>query len=274
MRIKTSGYGVKRVARRVAAFVDRLYSKTLRLMRHTGPVRSVRVIGIYREAEPIRSAVAELRKTRHDLDVKLGSMDSARGVLEEDTLAQHMTGGKFQNLNRLLEGAAPVDWIVIIDDDVLLPPGFLDHAVELCERLGYALAQPAQTRNSNANWVIVKQRLLTVARDSLFVEIGPVTLIRRDAAQILLPFPADLRFGWGLDFEWAQQMRANGLRAGILDGVAVEHAARKVASTYSWDAAQEEGRAYLAGVDHMVPEVAMTPHGRRHRAIPRALRQA
>lgn len=270
MRIRTRGYGIKRAARRLAERVDDLYGRVLSGLRHRSEPSSVVVVGIYREAELIASVVRELRASRHLVTARLGAMGDIPGALAGDTAASHLTAGKFQNLNVLAEQMGDPDWLVIVDDDVTVPHGFLDRAIELCERLDFALAQPAQTRQSNANWPLTKRRLLTIARETDFVEIGPVTLIRRDARRILLPFPADLRYGWGLDFHWAQLMQERGLRMGVIDALAVVHASRKVASTYSWHAAQDEGRAYLAGVPHLPKEIAEGDGRVRHRLIPRA----
>jgi hypothetical protein len=269
-RIRTRGYGIKRAARRAAERIDRVYARTLGFMKPSGERRSVVVVGIYRDAEPIASVVDELRASRHDVSFRLGAMAEAPERLREQTALSSMRGGKFQNLNALTEGLETPDWLVIVDDDVTVPGGFLDAAIELCERLDLALAQPAQTRHSNANWNLTKQRFLTVARQTDFVEVGPVTLVRADAQRLLLPFPSDLRYGWGLDFHWAHIMKDAGLRLGILDALAVVHASRKVASTYSWDAAQEEGRAYLATVPHVPTTVAEGVGVARHRLVPRA----
>lgn len=269
VRIRTRGYGIKRAARRVAERVDDAYARVLAGLTFRTPPSSVVVVGIYRDPEPIARAARELRASRHHVEMRLGAMGDTPRELLDDTAADHLTAGKFQNLNVLTDDMGDPDWLVIIDDDVVMPRGFLDRAIELCERLDLALAQPAQTRQSNANWPLTKRRLLTVARMTDFVEIGPVTLIRRDAMQILLPFPADLRYGWGLDFHWAQQMKDAGLRMGVIDALAVVHASRKVASTYSWDAAQEEGTAYLAGVPHLPKDVAEGDGGTRYRLVPR-----
>ena len=270
MRIRKSGYGVKRAARRVAHHADRLLALTVHRVTPRGPRRSVVVVGIYREEQPILAAVDELRRSRHHVRFHLGAMGAVPDSLREQTTASEMKAGKFQNLNVLTDDMGEPDWLVIIDDDVVLPVGFLNAAIGLCERLDFALAQPAQTRFSNANWRLTKQHFMTVARQTRFVEIGPVTLVRADAQKLLLPFPADLRYGWGLDFHWASIMEEAGMRVGVLDTLAVVHASRKVASTYSWDAAQEEGRAYLAGVPHLPPSIAESGVIARHRMVPRS----
>lgn len=266
--MRTRGFGVRRSARRAAEVIDGVFARSLRTTPR-GPRRRVGVVGIYRDADPIRAAVAELRSSRHEVTVTLGAMGDVPAGMAPDTGADHLTAGKFQNLNVLVRSLPVVDWIVIIDDDVVLPARFLDLAIEVCERLGLALAQPAQTRFSNANWRVGKRRFLSVARLTRFVEIGPVTLMRADAAELLLPFPADLRWGWGLDFHWAYVIEDAGLRMGVIDAAAVVHASRKVASTYSWDAAQEEGRQYLRTVAHLPGDVAKGRGLRTYRVLPR-----
>lgn len=270
MRVRLRGYGIKRAGRRIAERVDSTYAKTLQRMTHHGDKQTVVVVGIYREAQPILSVVEELRRSRHEVIFRLGAMGDAAPELANETAQSHLSAGKFQNLNELTGDLTGVDWMLIIDDDVRVPAKFLDSALELCDRLDFALAQPAQTRFSNANWPLTKQRLLTIARQTRFVEIGPVTLIRADALPALVPFPVDLRYGWGLDFHWAHIMTDAGLNMGVLDSLAVDHGSRAVASTYSWDAAQEEGREYLRGVPHLPKEVA-EDQGliRRHRLVPR-----
>ena len=46
------------------------------------------------------------------------------------------SGGKFENLNELIgSGAAAADWLLVVDDDVRLPPRFLDRMIALCRAL-------------------------------------------------------------------------------------------------------------------------------------------
>lgn len=261
--------GLRRLARRAAEPVDRVHARWA-LPDPTGPAQTVLVVGIYREDEPIASLAAELGSSRHDVRFRLGSMAAAATPLRHVTTQEHMSAGKFQNLNELVAADdGDAEWLLIVDDDVLLPPGFLDRMIEVCRRCDFALAQPAQTRTSNANWPIAKRHFLSVARETRFVEIGPVTLVRRDAVELLTPFPADLRYGWGLDFVWSEVMRRNGLRMGIVDALAVEHSSRAVASTYSWDRAQAEGREFLETVDHAPVSVTDGSGLRTYRWTPR-----
>ena len=130
--------------------------------------------------------------------------------------------GKFENLNALLEGN-PVrgnDWLLVIDDDVALPRGFLDAFLFLAERFGLAMAQPAHRQRSHAAWEITRRRRGSVVRETPFVEIGPVSAFSAATFDTLLPFPP-LRYGWGLDLHWSALARRQGWRAGIVDATPI-----------------------------------------------------
>jgi hypothetical protein len=163
-------------------------------------------------------------------------------------VATHLAGGKFANLNAVLAAAGDAgapDWTLVVDDDVVLPRRFLDRFVGVCEHLDLALAQPAQSLASHAAWPVTRRRAGSLARETRFVEIGPVTCFRRDALAALAPFP-ELRFGWGLDLHWAAVAGERGWRLGIVDALPVRHEHAAVAGAYSSRDAIEEARAFLA----------------------------
>jgi len=234
--------------------------------------RSVLITGCYvpGRANRIPAAIPELRSSRHEVTFAYGSTAEPEPALAAETVASHLTGGKLQNVNRAIEasGAAPValDWTVVMDDDVMLAPCFLDRFLALCEALRFDLAQPAQTHLSHAAWRVTRRHSGAVARETNFVEIGPVTVFGRRAAAELLPFP-DLRMGWGLDAHWAARARDRGWRLGIVDALPVRHEGRAVAAAYGRSAAIEEGRRFLAGREYVT-----TVEGRRtlatHRRVP------
>jgi hypothetical protein len=174
----------------------------------------------------------ELARSRHDVELVTGPAGDR---------------GKFENLNRLLveRELDAWDWLVVLDDDVALPPGFLDGLVFLAERFDLRLAQPAHRRRSHAAWEVTRRQPGLVARRTAFVEIGPVTAFHRDTFATVLPFP-ELRYGWGLDVHWAALAREHGWRLGVLDALPVGHALAPVASAYPAAAAIEEARAFLA----------------------------
>jgi hypothetical protein len=133
-----------------------------------------------------------------------------------------------------------------VDDDVALPGGFLDGFIALAEAFEFDLAQPAQTLASHAAWPAARRLPLAIARQTNFVEIGPVTAFGHRAAAELLPFP-DLRMGWGLDLHWAAVADERGWRLGVIDALPVRHETRAVGGGYSTEQATAEAQGFLAG---------------------------
>ena len=198
------------------------------------PARRVLALSIARpeRAGSAAAAAEELERSRHQVDVRL--------------VAPHPGAGKWQNLNRALAATPPdgYDWLLVVDDDVVLPRGFLDGFLFLAERFGFTLAQPAHKHWSNAAWPVTRRRARPVARRTRFVEIGPVTAVHRRAFERLLPFP-DLHMGWGLDAHWGALAAEHGWEVGIVDATPVRHT-RPVAGDYPRERALEEARAFLA----------------------------
>ncbi len=161
---------------------------------------------------------AELARSRHAVDFR----SRAPGDL-----------GKFENLNLLLS-SHPIDehdWLLVLDDDIVLPRGFLDRFLLLAERFQLDLAQPAHQLASHAAWRVTRRRAGSSVRETSFVEIGPVTAFRHSTFSTLLPFPR-LRMGWGLDMHWAALAREAGWRCGVLDATPISIARRRpVAAT-------------------------------------------
>ena len=176
---------------------------------------------------------AELAGSRHDVEFAIAAGTGGRG--------------KFQNLNRLLSAhpARGHDWLLVVDDDVELPQGFLDRFLFCAEQFGLRLAQPAHRRRSHTAWDVTRRRGWSVARETSFVEIGPVTAFHAATFSELLPFPG-LRMGWGLELHWAAVARARGWPIGVVDAVAVRHVEPAVGTRYSFDEAVAEAREFLA----------------------------
>jgi hypothetical protein len=187
--------------------------------------------------------------------IALGAIGAADPSLQAQTVATELAGGKFENLNRVLEayatggGGAPTtggfDWVLVVDDDVVLPSAFLDRFVAVCELFSLDLAQPAQTLRSHAAWKVTRRRPASLVRETRFVEIGPVTAFGRRAAAELLPFP-ELRFGWGLDLHWAAIAGQRGWRLGVVDALPVRHESGLVAAAYPRAEAEAEAADFLA----------------------------
>lgn len=166
---------------------------------------------------------------------------------------------KFQLLNQILAGV-PLEryaFVVVCDDDIQLPPGFLDDFLSLQQRYDFALAQPARTSNSHLDHAIVRQVQGLVARQTRFVEIGPLFSIRQDAFRWLLPFPEASPMGWGLDLVWPVILERQGLKLGIIDRTAVRHSLRPPAKVYSGDEAFKAMESFLQHTPHLSREEAM-----------------
>jgi GT2 family glycosyltransferase len=153
--------------------------------------------------------------------------------------------GKFANLNRLLAAARPdqYDWLLVIDDDVVLPIRFLEVFLSVAEHFRLRIVQPAHRMVSHASWPVTRRSPFAIARTTNFVEIGPVTALHRDAIPTLTPFPAD-GMGHGLDFEWARTARERGWPIGVVDLTPIVHLL-PAGSSYSMSEAAAAGRKDL-----------------------------
>ena len=216
------------------------------------PARRVLALCIYRAGAARAAQVAAgLSSERHEVTRAFGSLGPPATGLADVTVSPDLDGGKFENLNAVLEssGRRPdeFDWTLVLDDDILLPERFLDRFLAVCEALRFDIAQPAQTLASHAAWQVTRRRPLALARRTGYVEIGPAVAFRRSAAQALIPFPP-LRFGWGLDLHWAAVAAERGWRLGVVDAVPVRHDESGVASAYRHADAVAEATGFLA--DH------------------------
>jgi hypothetical protein len=198
------------------------------------PTRRVLVLGIER---PERSGLAqairmELARSRHDVEVHFAPAGER---------------GKFENINVLLDRHQPGDrdWLLVVDDDIVLPRGFLDRFLFLAERFRLDLAQPAHRLASHTAWRVTRRRSGNVLRETRFVEIGPLSAFARSTFSTLLPFP-DLRMGWGLDLHWAALAHERGWRCGVVDAVPIGHMVAPAASAYSREQALAEARTFLS----------------------------
>ncbi len=142
--------GPRRVALRVAdALLDLEAARRVRTLdraaRTSPPRRRVLVLGIERPERLMRAARLELHRTRHEVAMHTIAMGE---------------GGKFEHLNALLAAhpAAGFDWLLVVDDDVVLPRGFLDRFLHCAEDAGLVLAQPAHRLHSHAAWKVTRRR--------------------------------------------------------------------------------------------------------------------
>ena len=228
--------GLRRAALRAAdALLDVEARPRLRRIeraaRRHPPRRSVLVVGVERPGRLMGALRAELHRTRHRVEMRTATMGA---------------GGKFEHLNALLaeHPAGGHDWLLVVDDDVVLPARFLDRFLHCAENAGLVLAQPAHRRHSHAAWPATRRLPGGAVRASRFVEIGPVTAFAAATFDVLLPFP-DLRMGWGLDAHWGAVARQHGWPMGVVDATPILHTT-PVGGGYGRAAAVAEARAFRA----------------------------
>jgi hypothetical protein len=212
----------------------------------SAPPRRVLALSVERADEPnlLAPAREELLRSRHDVCVDSTTVGGA---------------GKFENLNALLAGhsLAGYDWVLVVDDDVTLPRGFLDAFLFLAEHVELRVAQPAHRALSHAAWPVTRRRAGSLVRETAYVEIGPVTAFHAVTFDVLLPFPA-LRAGWGLDAYWAALAREHGWRIGVVDATPISHQLRRIAAFYDREEAITEGQRFLAGKPYVTASEAQT----------------
>ena len=222
--------------------------RRLRSATRTAARRRVLVVGIERRDVPnlMAEARAELLRSRHDVTIDVAP--AAAGL------------GKFENLDALLarHDLATFDWVLVTDDDVALPRGFLDTFLACAEAGGLRLAQPAHRRHSHAAWDVTRRRAGSDWRETNFVEIGPLTAFDATAAATLLPFPKELKMGWGLDAHWSAVARERGWPIGVVDATPIGHTIRPAASDYPRETAAAEARRFLDGRPYIARDEVRT----------------
>lgn len=228
-----------------------------RITRNTRP--KVLVVGIYLAGElntvsdivPILGETARYDVTQHWIAL---SGDAPTPEVSAVTVrhVNEMTP-KFALLNELLIDAnvEQYEYVLLTDDDVVFPRGFTDRFFSLQSSLGFVLAQPARTANSYIDHPIVEQQLGVLARQTMFVEIGPVVAWHRSVHQLLYPFDLSSSMGWGYENVWSYLFAQRKLKMGIIDAVPVDHSVRPVTKHYTWDAADKGRTMYLQQREHL-----------------------
>lgn len=159
---------------------------------------------------------------------------------------------KYEILNGLIGemDLREYEYLLTIDDDILLPENFLDRFIALQARLGFAVAQPARTANSYIDHPIVLRQAGVIARQTRFVEIGPVVGFHESAFDLLLPFDLASPMGWGYENVWSRRLMSQNLKMGIIDLLAVDHSLRRPVENYGWEEADRQRTAYLEKNPH------------------------
>jgi hypothetical protein len=167
---------------------------------------------------------------------------------------------KFTLLNRELarHQLQDYEYVIVSDDDILLPPGFLDRFLSVARTHRLALCQPARTHDSFIDHPFVEQLDGLDARWTRFVEIGPLFAVHRSVADLILPFDESSPMGWGYDMVWPCLLERHGTRMGIVDAVPVSHSLRAPVVNYEHALADTQMTTYLSKYAHLSPEQAFT----------------
>ncbi len=163
-------------------------------------------------------------------------------------------------LNRLLESVDldGYEYLIIVDDDILLPEGFLDSFLGYQSTLGYRICQPARTMTSYIDIPLVQQHPGVLARRTRFVEQGPVISFHRSTYGFVVPFDLTSGMGWGLEYVWAYEAEKRSLPIGIIDTTPVEHSLRPPVEFYSRNAAEGGRERLLNSRPHIPPTDSYT----------------
>jgi Glycosyltransferase like family 2 len=199
------------------------------LARHASemPSRHVHIasVDVPERRSALESVLRTLAASRHNVTVSLAPLGDR---------------GKFENINLALHDVdlKPVDWLIVVDDDVAFPPRFLDRFLYASEAASLRICQPAHRFRSHTSFQVTQRVWNSLVHTTRFVECGPLTAFHRDVFGHVLPFP-ETRWSWGLDIIWAEIARREGFRIGVVDATPVEHL-RPVAQSYDTGAAQAE----------------------------------
>ena len=228
--------------RRLGWLSDPFYDRALRMnpayqrVREgaaTMPVRKVLVaaVDVPSRRAGLDKVFADLSSSRHEVTFVRASMAER---------------GKFDNINPAIANVAlnQFDWFIVVDDDIELPEHFLDEFLYVSEKKNLVLSQPAHKVNSHKTWSITRRTWANLVRTTHYVETGPVTAFHKTLFADVVPFP-ESRYGWGMDYLWAEAAWKRNLNVGIVDATPIRHT-RPVAGSYNWTVAETELERLLA----------------------------
>jgi hypothetical protein len=228
--------------RRFGRFVDPFFDVRLTLSKgkqrlrrslSQSPKLPVLIIGIAvpgRE-DDIKAVINGMAQSSHPVDVSIVPMGDR---------------GKFDNVNYALSqvDAAKYDWIIVTDDDITTPAGLLDECLFLATKLDLRIFQPAHRFHSFCTYRINQRHWNTLARETYFVESGPLLGFHKSTFKTLLPFPR-LRWAWGIDVYWSELARRSGWKIGVVDAIPIRHK-RRIGRSYGQVTAIEQARAFFS----------------------------
>lgn len=232
-----------RYPRKLGPVLQRLYDLRLRITRAPAQIaaaaarapsrQKILIVGVEVASRPAWMArvVQRLSASRHEITVATKDVDGTP---------------RLANLNLLLASHEPMafDWIIVVDDDVELPEGFTDNFIFLMDHFGFSIGQPAHNLVSHASYLINLRHWGTIARQTGYVEVGPLVALRRETFAALLPFP-EIGMGWGVDVHWSYLAKRNGWRQGVVDALPIRHV-NPVGASYNSGEARRQATEFVA----------------------------
>jgi hypothetical protein len=188
-----------------------------------------------------------LRQVAETADVRLWALDDIAPELAHVTLGVG-PGVRSFHLNALYESRPVTDdaWLVIADDDAVFAKGDLRRAITLMTAGELSLAQPAQSLWGWWTSLFNVARPGLTARDTDYVEQGPVVIADPMFSKLMMPLPVRDDMGWGIEGEW-YLIKVGRFRAGVIDECRVAHWTR-VARTYDAKPETKKMNEHLAGI--------------------------
>jgi len=177
------------------------------------------VIGVYRNPHRARVEAMLAECDAEGWGRSLWQLD-ADGEPLEGTLGNG-PGTRTTLLNKLATSAAPGP-LLVVDDDVDFVES-LSSLLAVVAALDLDLAQPAMTWDSQFSHPITACRPWLIARETTFVEVGPVLYVSERARDVVFPMDESYGMGWGLELLWHDAIVDGRLRAGIIDAAPVRH---------------------------------------------------
>lgn len=220
--------------------------------------KRILVIGIYlTDYENLAVSISRkiAKSEHHCIDQKWFAIGENNIPLEMEDLTIGYSKTKipkFDLLNRILSkiDLKDYDLLIVTDDDIYILDDFIDKYVAVINKYDFKLAQPARTRHSYYDHKICLQKKNTIARESNFVEIGPIFSIDKDLFDLLLPFPKECPMGYGLDYIWPVLVQKNKMQLGIIDATPVDHSYRPQGRTYGTNLNLKLMHDYLSNVEN------------------------
>lgn len=161
---------------------------------------------------------------------------------------------KYPALNSLLNDRDQFDYVIVSDDDIRFDQGWLDSYIAVQHELGFSLAQPARTRESHFWYELNRQHPEMLARQTRFVEIGPLFSVSRTGYPHIFPFDERSPQGFGYEFIWGHRLQQEKLKQGIIDAYPVDHTFRPHGETFDYAQAERDMAALLPDEPHLSRE--------------------